>query len=64
MKEVKYIVNVVAILAIVTAFISFFASVYYDYINDIQTSVIALQFFGAMFFIAFFLGIIGITTDD
>lgn len=64
MKEIKYIFNTVAILAVIVAFVSFFTSVYYDYINNIQASVVALQFFGVMFIIAFFFGIIGVTIDD
>lgn len=71
MKEIKYIFNGTAILAIVASLISFIASlisfiasIYFDYINDRVNSVVTLEFFGVMFFIGFVLAMIGIITKD
>ena len=57
MKEIKYIFNGTAIIAII-------ASIYFDYINDRINSVVTLEFFGAMFFIGFVFAMIGISTKD
>ena len=57
MKEIKYIFNGTAILAII-------ASIYFDYINDRVNSVVTLEFFGVMFFIGFVFAMIGISTKD
>ena len=64
MKEIKYIFNGTAILAIIASLISFIASIYFDYINDRVNSVVTLEFFGAMFFIGFVFAMIGISTKD
>ena len=53
MKEIKYIFNGTAIMAIIASLISFIASIYFDYVNDRINSVITLEFFGVMFFIGF-----------
>ena len=64
MKEIKYIFNGTAIIAIIASLISFIASIYFDYINDRVNSVITLEFFGVMFFIGFVFAMIGISTKD
>ena len=46
MKEIKYIFNGTAIIAIIASLISFIASIYFDYINDRVNSVVTLEFFG------------------
>lgn len=64
MKEIKYIFNVTAVLAIVAGLISGIASIYFDYINDRINTVVTLEFFGVMFFIGFVFVMIGISTKD
>ena len=64
MKEIKYIFNGTAIIAIIASLISFIASIYFDYINDRVNSVVTLEFFGVMFFIGFVFAMIGISTKD
>ena len=64
MKEIKYIFNGTAILAIIASLISFIASIYFDYVNDRVNSVVTLEFFGVMFFIGFIFAMIGISTKD
>ena len=57
MKEIKYIFNGTAIIAII-------ASIYFDYVNDRVNSIVTLEFFGVMFFIGFVFVMIGISTKD
>ena len=64
MKEIKYIFNGTAILAIIASLISFIASIYFDYVNDRVNSVVTLEFFAVMFFIGFIFAMIGISTKD
>ena len=64
MKEIKYIFNGTAIIAIIASLISFIASIYFDYVNDRVNSVVTLEFFGVMFFIGFVFAMIGISTKD
>ena len=64
MKEIKYIFNGTAIIAIIASLISFIASIYFDYINNRVNSVVTLEFFGVMFFIGFVFAMIGISTKD
>ena len=64
MKEIRYIFNTVAILACIASIVCFFTSIYYNANADNQMSVMMLEMFGLMFFVAFFFGIIGATIDD
>lgn len=64
MKEIKYIFNGTAIIAIIASLISFIASIYFDYINDRVNSMITLEFFALLFFIGLVFAMIGISTKD
>lgn len=64
MKEIKYIFNTVAILACAASVVCFFASIYYKANVNNQMSMMMLEMFGLLFFVAFFFGIIGVTIDD
>ena len=64
MKDIKYIFNGTAILAIIASLISFIASIYFDYINDRVNSIVTLEFFVVMFFIGLLFAMIGISTKD
>ena len=59
MKEVRFIFNVVAILAFITTAITFFASIG----ADITVAPQLLAFAGVMFFIAFASGLVGLLAD-
>lgn len=64
MKEIKYIFNATAVLAIIASLISFTASIYFDHIDDRINSVVTLEFFGVMFFVGFVFAMIGTSTKD
>lgn len=64
MKEIKYIFNTVAILSCIASVVCFIASVYYNSIVNREMACLMLEMFAGMFFVAFFLGIVGVSIDD